>query len=81
MCGPFANEYCRATCTDIETLEKMVAWEVIDRTDDMNVIDSTWTFKLKRFPDSLIKIQDSLLCSWISTVGRCLFIQHLFPGC
>eukprot|EP00956_Cyclotella_meneghiniana_P036232 scaffold123032_cov17-Cyclotella_meneghiniana.AAC.1 len=33
----------------------MDVWEVVDRTDDMNVIDSIWAFKLKRFPDGMVK--------------------------
>ncbi len=47
MNGPFSNEYWKAVITEIETLEGMVTWDVIDRTDDMNFIDSTWAFKLK----------------------------------
>ena len=32
----------------------MSAWKVVDREDDMNVIRSTYAFKLKRYPDGLI---------------------------
>ena len=52
--GPFAEEYWEACKTEIATLEGMVAWEVVKRTKDMNVIPSTWTFKCKRFPDGCI---------------------------
>ena len=38
----------------IKTLDKMGDWGVIDITDDMNFIDSTWGFKLKILPDGLI---------------------------
>ncbi|KAL7519688.1 hypothetical protein ACHAWF_000950 [Thalassiosira exigua] len=41
--------------TEIATLEGMESWEVVDRTDDMNVLPSTWAFKIKRYPDGLIK--------------------------
>eukprot|EP00956_Cyclotella_meneghiniana_P025716 scaffold54248_cov36-Cyclotella_meneghiniana.AAC.1 len=51
MSGPFKEEYWQAAVKEIETLESMDAWEVVDRTDDMNVIPSIWAFKLKRFPD------------------------------
>ena len=34
----------------------MEAWEFVDRTEYMNVIDSIGGFKLKQFPDGLIKI-------------------------
>ena len=30
MNGPFADEYWEAYGTDIETLERMKAWEVVD---------------------------------------------------
>ena len=31
-------------------------WEIVDQDDSMNVIDSEWDFKCKRYPDGLIKI-------------------------
>jgi hypothetical protein len=55
MSGPFKEEYWKAAIKEIETLESMDVWEVVDRTDDMNVIDSIWAFKLKRFPDGMVK--------------------------
>ncbi|KAL7465925.1 hypothetical protein ACHAXS_006230 [Conticribra weissflogii] len=63
MNGPFANEYWKAAVTEIETLEGMDAWEVVDQQPDMNVIDSTWAFKLKRFPDGLIKKFKARFCA------------------
>ena len=33
----------------------MDAWEIVDRTNDMNVISSIWAFRLKRFPDGMVK--------------------------
>jgi len=55
MNGPFADEYWKAACVEIETLENMDAWEVIDTPEGVKPIDSTWAFKLKRFPDGMIK--------------------------
>ena len=46
MNGLFAEEYWEAACVKIETLEKIDAWSVVDRTDAMNVLPSTWVFKL-----------------------------------
>ena len=51
----FADKYWEAAVTEIETLEFMKSWEVVERQDDMNVLRSTWAFKLKRQPDGLIK--------------------------
>ncbi len=55
MNGPFADEYWKAAVIEIKTLEGRGARDVVDRTEDMNIIDSTWAFKLKRFPGRLIK--------------------------
>ena len=63
MNGPFAEEYWKAACIEIETLEKMDAWSVMERSDDMNVLPSTWAFKCKRFPDGLIKKFKARFCA------------------
>ena len=55
MNGKFTGEYWEAAVTDIETLESMPAWEVVEQESEMNVLKSTWSFKLKRYPDGLIK--------------------------
>ncbi len=49
--------------TKVETLEGIKALDVIDRTDDMNVIDSTWSFKLKQYPDVLINKYKARFCA------------------
>ena len=54
MQGPFADEFWKGAVVELETLEGMGAWEIVDQTDALNVIDSTWAFKLKRYPDGLI---------------------------
>ena len=48
---------------EIFTLESIDAWEVVDRVDDMNVINSTWAFKCKRYPDGLIKKFKARFCA------------------
>lgn len=63
MSGPFADDYWIAACKEIETLESMGAWEVVDREEDMNVIDSTWAFKLKRYPDGMVKKFKARFCA------------------
>ena len=63
MRGPFADEFWKAAIAEIETLEKMGAWEVVDRPEKANVIDSTWAFKLKRFPDGLVKKFKARFCA------------------
>ena len=66
--GAFAEEYWQAVILEIETLKKMEAWEIVEQIDDMNVIGSTWAFKLKRYPDGLIKKFKARFCQ--PAVGR-----------
>ena len=61
--GPFSDEYWKSACTDIGTLDKMGAWDMIDRTDDMHFIDSKWDFKLKRSPQGLINKSKARFCA------------------
>ena len=63
MDGQFADEYLEAAVTEIGTIESMSAWKVVDCEDDMNVIWSTWAFKLKRYPYVLIKKFKAHLCA------------------
>ena len=59
----FADEYWKAAVTEIETLENMNAWDVIDRPVDKNVLGGTWAFKVKRFLDGLIKKFKARFCA------------------
>eukprot|EP00956_Cyclotella_meneghiniana_P042975 scaffold249367_cov117-Cyclotella_meneghiniana.AAC.2 len=64
MNGPFKEEYWKAALKEIETLEAMDAWEVVDPDDStMNVIDSIWAFRLKRFPDGKAKKFKARFCA------------------
>ena len=57
MLGPFKEKYLKAAVKEIETLEEMGAWEVVDREEGMNVIDSFWVL-------GLLKVQGQILCLW-----------------
>ena len=46
MFGPFADEYGKAVISEVETLEAINGWEVVDCNEDMNIPQSTWAFKL-----------------------------------
>ena len=64
MKGEFREEFWQAAEKEIETLEKeMGAWEVVDRPKNANVLDSTWAFKIKRYPDGLIKKFKARFCA------------------
>ena len=61
--GPFSREYWEAACIEIETLEKMDAWSIEEKTPEMNVLPSTWAFNCKRFPDGLVKKFKARFCA------------------
>ena len=50
----FANDYCKSAWKEVKILEKMGARENANCTPDMNVLESTWAFNLKRFTSGLI---------------------------
>ena len=50
MTRPFKEEYWQATVNEIKALESMNAWEVVDRTEIVNIIYSIWALKLKYYP-------------------------------
>jgi hypothetical protein len=47
MKSPFADKNWRAAVKEIETLEKMGVWDVVDHPEGVNDVDSTWAFKIK----------------------------------
>ena len=49
--GPNAEDYIEAMKLEVNTLVQQRTWAVIPRTPEMNVLKSTWVFKLKRLPD------------------------------
>ena len=63
MLGPFKEEFWKAAMKEIVTLEEMGAWTVVDREEGMNVIDSIWAFKLKRYPDRVVKKFKARFCA------------------
>jgi hypothetical protein len=50
---------------EIATLEALGAWEVLEYDSETmpNVIQSTWAFKCKHFPDGLIEKFKALTCA------------------
>ena len=68
MNGPDRDGYQEAMDIEIETLLGKDSWEVVDRTDEMNVLDSTWAFKCKTISRwKYTKTQSKILCSRRST--------------
>ena len=54
MNGLNSEGFWDASAKEITVLQKIGTWEQVKRTPGMNVIQSTWAFKIKRFPDGLL---------------------------
>jgi hypothetical protein len=58
MNGPDAEGFYDAMVKEMEQLESLNPWDVIPMSDvpeGANVLDSTWAFKRKRYPDGLVR--------------------------
>lgn len=62
MNGPNRDGFMEAARKEIETLEQMDVWEVVDRKDWMNVLPSTWAFRIKRYPNGEIRKLKARFC-------------------
>ena len=62
MNGPNSEGFWEASAKEVATLQNIGTWEQVERKPDMNVIQSTWAFKIKRFPDGLARKLKSRLC-------------------
>ena len=58
-----ASEWYQAAQIEVETLEKMKCWEVVDRLPSMKVLGSTWALRLKRYPDGQVKKFKARFCA------------------
>jgi hypothetical protein len=63
MNGPNREGFWDACKTEVQTLEDMDTWDVVDRESWMNVLPSTWAFKVKRFPSGLVKKLKARFCA------------------
>ena len=61
---PYADQFSDAIDEELNTLEKMNTWDKFRQEPGMNILKSTWAFKIKKsqWPNS--EIQSPLLCSW-----------------
>ncbi|GFH50753.1 hypothetical protein CTEN210_07229 [Chaetoceros tenuissimus] len=62
MRGPNAEGFWQASAKEITTLQKINTWTQVPREAGMNVIKSTWAFKIKRFPDGLFRKLKARFC-------------------
>ena len=62
MNGPFAEGFWEACHKEIMTLIKMGVWEVVDREAWMQVIPTTFAFRIKRLPSGVIRKLKARFC-------------------
>jgi hypothetical protein len=65
MNGPDALGYLEAMKIEMDQLEEKDPWDVIPLSDvpeGANILDSTWAFKRKRFPDGRVKKLKARIC-------------------
>jgi hypothetical protein len=62
MNGPNSEGFWEASVKEISTLQALRTWTQVKRLPSMNVISSTWAFKIKRFPDGLIRKLKARFC-------------------
>jgi hypothetical protein len=61
---PFQAEYWEAMRTELNTISHdFKCWLLVPRTPEMNVLPSTWAFKIKRFPDGSVKKFKARFCA------------------
>ena len=62
--GPFQSQWWQAMQDELETImTKFECWDYVPRTSDMNVLPSTWAFKIKRYPDGRVKKFKARFCA------------------
>ena len=43
--GPHSEGFWKAMDSELETLERIKSWSIVDRKPDVNVLDSVWAYK------------------------------------
>ena len=75
--GPHSKGFWKAMDTELTTLERMDAWEIVDRKPDMNVLDSVWAYKIKHFPGgSLQKLKARFLSKKFNKLKVLITLRH-----
>ena len=57
-----SDEFWVAMETNLKTLERKLAWNKIKRIPEMNVLESTWAFKIKRYPEGSMRKLKARFC-------------------
>ena len=60
--GPMPDGFWKAMDIKLDTLTRKYAWTVVDRTNNMTVLESTWAFKVKRYFNGTIHKLKARFC-------------------
>ena len=64
MRGPFQSEFTKAMLEELHTLvHEFKCWTLVKQLPSMKVLPSVWAFKIKRFPDGLLKKFKARFCA------------------
>jgi hypothetical protein len=62
--GPFQAQFWKAMYDELTTLiREFDCWDYVRRTPNMNVLPSTWVFKIKCYPDSCVNKFKARFCT------------------
>ena len=63
MNGPHAAGFWKAMEAEIDTLTRKECWEIVERPLDRPVVSGTWAFRIKRYPDGLMRKLKARFCA------------------
>ena len=64
MRGPFQGEFYKAMETELETISNdFHCWDLAPLLPGMNILPSTWAFKIKQYPDGSVKKFKARFCA------------------
>jgi hypothetical protein len=62
--GPFQAEFRQAMHVELNTLvNEFKCWDLVPQLPHINVLPSTWAFKIKGFPDDTVKNFKAWFCA------------------
>jgi len=62
MNGPLKSGFHEAYVTELDTLASMDVWEIVEQQRWMNVLPSTWAFKVKKYPSGEVRKLKARFC-------------------
>ena len=64
MNGPQADSFYEEMVTEMNMLDGIDPWEIVprDNVGNSNILDTTWAFKVKRYPDGSIRKCKAKIC-------------------